>query len=106
LKLLCEDDSLEVGDFVLDRFLPGRGSPVCFVGRVEVKTSRALFNIKYMRKKDNSWTFYFPVKDDNDPDVFRSDIIAKLPQPTLVGGTARATSTFRFNVDISMYKIN
>lgn len=50
-----------------------------------------------MQKKDDTWKFHFPAKEDASS-VERKDITMKLPQPNLSGGTTRAVSAMTFSL--------
>lgn len=98
-----ENDDLEIriNDFILVEFA-GKKSKVLFVGQVEEKEENN-YKVKFMRRKECSWKFYFPEKDDISC-IERSDIKMKLPQPNIIGGTSRAISSMAFPVNFSSVK--
>lgn len=102
----CDDDllNLEVNpnDFVLIKFVTKK-SEIFFIGQIESKVNDELF-VKFLRKKDNSWRFYFPEMPDLST-VDIGDVVLKLPQPDISGGTLRTVTTMVFPIDLSMFKM-
>lgn len=77
-------------------------SNIHYVAQVEDKFDTDLF-VNFLKKKGNTFSF------SETPDkslVSMDDIIIKLPQPSVSGGTVRATKIFVFNnFDFSMYSM-
>lgn len=96
-----DDVVIQINDFVLVQFA-GKKNKVLFVGQVEDKEEDN-YKVRFMRRKEDSWKLFFPEKDDISS-VDRSDIIMKLPQPSISGGTSRAISSMAFAVNLSSVK--
>lgn len=92
---------LEINDFVLVEFSTKK-TEVHYVGRIEKLESDEVC-VKFMRKQINE-TFVFPENDDTAI-VQRYDIIMKLPQPSILGGTSRAVSSLSFSVKLDQYNV-
>lgn len=100
---MSEEIVLQVNDFVLVEFA-GKKTKVMFVGQIEALEEEGMsYKVKFMRKKDDSWKFYFPEKDDISS-IEKSDIKLKLPQPSISGGTARAVSAMTFPINFTSIK--
>lgn len=100
-RALSDDVVLNVNDFVLVEFA-GKREVVMYVGQIEeVEDKGESYKVKFMRKNNDSWKFYFPAQEDSSS-VERKDIKMKLPQPNLSGGTARAVSAMTFSINLSL----
>lgn len=81
--LLSED--LHVNDFVLVQFHTKR-TTLHYVGQIDLQLQdKTEFNVRFLRKKEND-KFYFPEASDISLVDFK-DIVKKLPQPKITGGT-------------------
>lgn len=77
---------------------------VYYIGRVEdIDSDMESYHIQFMRK-DEKEKFHFPQEIDFSV-VEKNEIIMKLPQPQMIGGTSRAQSYFSFSIDLSKYNI-
>lgn len=90
--------SLTINDFILVSFATKK-SRVLFVGQIEAILKEG-FRVKFMRKRDETWKFYFPEKEDIS-EIDSEDIRLKLPTPSITGGTERSASVLSFPVDLS-----
>ncbi|KAI4463171.1 hypothetical protein MML48_4g00008076 [Holotrichia oblita] len=95
-------DSIKERDFVLVKF-PVKNIIVHFVGQI-LKTMENKFEVKFLRRKGLSSTFYFPTIDDISVSSI-DDIIAKLVPSSHVG-TARTLSYFRFCYSFGSLLVN
>lgn len=85
-------DDVNVNDFVLVKFVTKK-TILHYVGVIELQLEdKTEFSIKFLRKKENSYKFFFPDAPDVSVVDFE-DIIRKLPQPQIIGGTSRAVAT-------------
>lgn len=98
---ITDDSVIEVNDFVLVEFC-GKKKKVLFVGKIE-EIEEDGYKVQFMRKKEDSWKFYFPEKEDISS-IERNDIKMKLPQPNLSGGTARAVFAMTFSINFDLIK--
>lgn len=94
-------DLLE-NDFVLVEFCTKK-TKVFYVGLIEKRhLDVKSYMIKFMRRRGDTWKFYFPDQDDVY-EVEEKDIRMKLPQPTMSGGTARAANVYNFAVNFATF---
>lgn len=89
--------SLAVDDFILVKFNTKK-TVVCYVAQVEEMLQEDL-KVKFLRKIGEN-SFSFPEKDDR-AFVALTDVVLKLPQPIMSGGTLRAANILKFNADLS-----
>lgn len=96
-------NELKVNDFVLVQFATKK-TIVHYVGLIEQQLEdKTEFSIRFLRKKENCPKFFFPDAPDVS-DVAFEDIVRKLPQPQIIGGTSRAVTTMSFNINFDQYK--
>ncbi|KAG8250136.1 hypothetical protein J6590_108122, partial [Homalodisca vitripennis] len=63
-RCLSEETVLEVNDFVLVQFSTKK-KVVMYVGQIEgIEEEGMTYMVKFLRKKEDSWKFYFPEKED------------------------------------------
>lgn len=77
LAFVVDGDQIDQGEFLLVQFATKK-SIVYYVGHVEGQYGPTEFKIKFLRRRNQSSMFYFPMVDDV-ASVEISDIIAKLP---------------------------
>lgn len=96
-------DDLKPNDFVLVQFATKK-TIVHYIGLIELQLEdKTEFSIRFLRKKENCYKFFFP--DISDVSVVNfEDIVRKLPQPDITGGTSRAVTTMSFNINFEKYK--
>ena len=100
-------ESIEKGDYVVVKYttkLMTRN----FVGSVTGRDSdEASLMIKFLQRRPHKFghRFAFPDKDEYDK-VPIHDVIAKLPPPTTVGGTQRASAQLVFGPDLEAFTIS
>lgn len=70
-----------------------------FIAQIEDLSSDGC-NIKFLKKKDNGYRFYFPENVEMSF-VEVGDILFKLRQPDIIGGTSRAANCFIFKEDLT-----
>lgn len=90
-------------DFLLIK-LASKKTTKHFVSQVTEKVSKTEFKVKFYKKRMESFTFVEP----NIPDVSEittDDVICKLPQPSIVGGTSRAINVFSFKFKFTKYNL-
>jgi hypothetical protein len=80
---LLDDETVSVGDFVLVRFSTKK-KVLYFVGHVQELLDCDEYLVKFLRRKE---------------------IIAKLPKPQEIKGTAREASYIKFSVSFSNYDV-
>lgn len=74
-----------------------------YVGKVvEIHTGQFEVTVNFLRKHGNN--YIFPTVEDQSTIDF-DNIVLHLPSPVQAGGTARANSLYRFNIDLQSYNI-
>ncbi|XP_039294777.1 uncharacterized protein LOC120353805 isoform X2 [Nilaparvata lugens] len=94
------DQSFNVNDFILTKF-PTKKTVYHFIGQIEEENEDG-FSVKFLKKRENSLKFFFsdsPEVSIVDP----TDILFKMRQPDITGGTSRAANCFVFKEDLSLY---
>jgi hypothetical protein len=86
---LLDDETVSVGDFVLVRFSTKK-KVLYFVGHVQELLDCDEYLVKFLRRRKN-YGFCYPAVDDISS-IPRKEIIAKLPKPHEIKGTARQAS--------------
>lgn len=72
-----------------------------FVGQVEEEVADG-FHVKFLKKRENLYRFYFP--ENVEVSFFdSSDILFKMRQPDIIGGTSRAANCFIFKENLSEF---
>ena len=97
---ITDDLKIDVNDFVLIEFC-GKKKTVQYVGKIEGIEEN--YKVNFMRRKQDSWKFYFPEKEDISS-LERSDIKMKLPQPHLSEGPAQAVFAMTFSINFDLIK--
>lgn len=92
---------IEVGSFVLIRML-GKKSSKHFVAEVFGKDC-GVYEVKYLKKDLDSqkFTFVDPIRYEVDEE----DVVWKLPQPLMSGGSERQIQKLTFGVDLSSFNV-
>lgn len=102
-----EHEDIIEGDFVIVK-VAGKSRVVNYIARVDVADGSGEFEGVFLRKlssKQGSDKAIF-VADPNDEALFpQSDIMCKLPQPTIVGGSARRSTQLAFSGNLSKWNI-
>ncbi|KAB0792960.1 hypothetical protein PPYR_12580 [Photinus pyralis] len=115
LKELCDDNSsdysgelqeeekLEIcaNDFVIVKY-PLKKTIKYYVGQVEKIESDEFF-VNFLKKTSRN-KFLFPEKRDEDS-VSQEDMVIKLPNPLMSGGTERVAKQYCFDFDFSPYNM-
>ncbi|KAJ8942921.1 hypothetical protein NQ314_009896 [Rhamnusium bicolor] len=102
--LLCDDEELNLKDFVLVQFCTKK-TKLHYIGCIQRIINRDELEINFLRRKDNKENaFIFPVIQDVS-EVSRSDVIMKLPNPIPVGTTSRQSGCISFSVNFSSLNI-
>jgi hypothetical protein len=99
---LLDDETVSVGDFVLVRFSTKK-KVLYFVGHVQELLDCDEYLVKFLRRRKN-YCFCYPAVDDISS-IPRKEIIAKLPKPHEIKGTARQASYIKFSVSFSNYDV-
>lgn len=99
--VMDEDFLVKVNDFVLVKFCTKKTS-IHYIGHV-LKKNLDNYDTKFLRRKNNSTTFAFPVEDDIST-VERDDIKAVFPPPER-SGTVRTTSLFKFKFNFKGWNV-
>jgi hypothetical protein len=99
---LLDDETVSVGDFVLVRFSTKK-KVLYFVGHVQELLDCDEYLVKFLRRRKN-YGFCYPAVDDISS-IPRKEIIAKLPKPQEIKGTARQASYIKFSVSFSNYDV-
>ena len=103
-----EDENYMEGDFVVVK-VSGRSSTKNFIARIDVIEEDEFegFFLKRIASKTGSMkdATFFPDLED-EAAFFKNDIVAKLPEPKSVGGSARKNCQLCFMVDLSKFDIN
>lgn len=74
-----------------------------YIGQVvEIHSGQFEVTVNFLRKQGNN--FIFPTIEDQSTIDF-DNIVLHLPSPVQGGGTARANSLLRFNIDLQSYNI-
>lgn len=94
LPKLHIDTKFNVGDFVLVKFHSKLAS-CYYIGQIIKSLEELEFEVKFLRRKDKSNTFVFPIVEDVS-NVNRGDIVAFLSRADK-NSTARTSSLFNFN---------
>lgn len=97
-----QDFQVGEGDFVIAKFAT-KSTVRYYVGHVLQKNGND-YEIKFLRRKNNSNTFTFPLVDDISS-IERSDIVQKLPKPQ-TQGTARSSSLYKFKLNFRGWNIS
>lgn len=90
-------------DFLLIK-LASKKTVKYFVGQVNEKISPTEFKVSFLKKRSDSYTFVEPDISDLGS-VTTEDIVSKLPQPNIVGGTSRAVQVFRFKFNFMKFNM-
>lgn len=101
LKLM-DNDSLNVGDYVLVQFPTKKTVRHCIGQIMEIQDVMEYF-VKFFRRRGNKG-FTFPDIEDSST-INSQDIVSKLPRPLEVKGTSRIKSYIRFKVKFDNYNI-
>lgn len=96
-----EADHWEEGDFALIN-LSTKTTSKYFTGKV-ISVEDDNLKVNFLKKLPNSSNFI--MEDFKIYDILLQDVAAKLPRPSVVGGSSRLKECFRFGVDFSMYKV-
>lgn len=94
LPALCDDAELNIGDFIVVKFLTKK-IVVHFVGQILKIYNDREVEAKFLRKKKSENMFVFPNVEDISL-VVREDVVYKLPKPIAAGGTLRQKGCFYF----------
>lgn len=97
-----EITEINVNSFVLVKF-PTKKTVKYYVGKVIRLLANGEYEIRFLRRHGKQ--FVFPDVEDISS-ILLEDIELHLPDPYLAGGTARASNTFIFSIDLSSYIIN
>lgn len=97
-----EITEINVNSFVLVKFTTKKTIKY-YVGKVIRLLDDGEYEIRFLRRHGKQ--FVFPDVEDVSS-VLLEDIELHLPDPYLAGGTARASNTFTFSIDLSSYIIN
>lgn len=92
---------INVHDFVLTKFST-KTSTMYYIGQVLAKELNQ-YEIKFLRRKNNSTTFAFPLVDDI-LNIERDDIVMVLPTPQN-SGTARTASLYKFQFNFKGWNV-
>ncbi|KAF5278025.1 hypothetical protein FQR65_LT15826 [Abscondita terminalis] len=93
---LCDDDQLNVGDYIVVKF-PTKRTVIHFVGQITTIYNDTEMEVNFLRKKKTeNGTFVFPDVQDISL-VLRGDVVFKLPKPIAAGGTLRQNKSFYFS---------
>ncbi|KAJ8940695.1 hypothetical protein NQ314_010630 [Rhamnusium bicolor] len=102
--LLCDDEELNLKDFVLVQFCTKK-TKLHYIGCIQRIINRDELEINFLRRKGNKENaFIFPVIQ-NVSEVSRSDVIMKLPNPIPVGTTSRQSGCISLSVNFSSLNI-
>lgn len=99
--IIDDDFVVNVNNFVLARFFT-KTTTIHYIGQV-LKKDLNNYEIKFLRRRNNSSSFAFPVTDDIAI-VEREDIIAVFPTPER-SGTARTASIFKFKFNFKGWNV-
>ncbi|XP_054286972.1 uncharacterized protein LOC129002892 [Macrosteles quadrilineatus] len=102
-KVEHDGRNVNINDFVLVK-LAGKKVIKYFVAQVSEKIGLTDFTVSFLKRKDYTYKFVKPAVDDEST-IDISDIIVKLPQPNVVGGTERAISVFNFKYNFSGFNM-
>lgn len=98
---ITDNSVIKGNNFVLLKFCEKK-KKVLFVGKIE-EIEEESYKVKFMRKKEDSFKFYFPENEDIRC-MERYNIKMQLPQPNLSGGTARAVFEMTFPINCDLIK--
>ena len=100
------DEDVIEGDFVVVK-VAGKSRIVNFIARVDSIDNdeyEGVFLRKVLSRMTGKPSF---VIDNNDEALFKKqDILAKLPIPSVVGGSARWENQFTFSCNLELWNIN
>lgn len=99
--LLKSGELVKQDDFIIVKFAT-KSTVVYYVGQV-LSVSGNNIEVKFMRRKNNSNTFVFPITEDISV-IERDDILSVLPRARNPG-TARTANLFTFNFNLNGWNI-
>jgi hypothetical protein len=96
------DRDFTVNDFVVTKFATKK-TIKHFIAQIEEPTADG-FAVKFLKKKDTALKFYFPDNTEKS-EIDSEDLVLKLRQPDIIGGTSRAANCFSFKEDLSSFNL-
>lgn len=103
-EVKLDGSNIDVNNYVLVK-LCGKKSEKYYVAEISDKQGLTEFTVNFLRKKDLfSFKFVRPdVPDTSIVDI--QDLVCKLPEPKMVGGTERAICIFTFKFNFNNYNM-
>lgn len=95
-------DNVNIGDYILARFLLSKSNLVYYIGQVVGSGETKDYLVNFYRRKRSTYHFVSPDVEDQY-EVEKNEVLYKLPAPKINNGTARTARTLQFPINLNKF---